>query len=146
MRLANVPDELDVTPIGDEQLVVIVADDHPLAGRKSIALRDLDGQRVVAPPTGSPLRGAFDEPFARARVVPNVVAEADHHEMLLELARAGVGLAVASATSATLVTGRGVAAIPVDPPVVQALALVVRRGHLTPAAAEFRDLAVKLLA
>jgi LysR family cyn operon transcriptional activator len=141
MRVMNVPDDLHVTPIGDERSVVIMANDHPLAGHATIALKDLDGERMIAPKSGTPLRVAFDRLFTRNRLVLDVVAEAESSEMMVELARSGVGLTVASVTSRTLTVPDDARAIPLDPPLVQALGLVTRSGDLSPATAAFRDLA-----
>lgn len=145
MRRIRASDELEVTALGHERLVVIVAESHPLAGRPSVTLRELGGQRFVAPPAGSPLRGEWDLLFQREQVVPDVVVEADHQELMVELARTGAVLALSSETSATPVLQRGARAIPLDPPERPELALVTRRGPLSPAAAAFRQIAVGLV-
>jgi DNA-binding transcriptional LysR family regulator len=141
MRGGAVPDDLAATPIGDEEIVVIVPEGHPFRGRESVRTGELDGQPMVAPPVGSALRATFDAMFAGAHVAADVVVEAENHEMVVELARLGVGLAVTSLTSVPVIDGRVAHAVPLDPPARQGLVLVTRKGPVSPAVSAFLDFA-----
>jgi DNA-binding transcriptional LysR family regulator len=145
MRADAVPTDLHATVVGTESGAVIAPADHPLAARSSVTVRDLDGLPFVVPPAR--LGPRFEALFADGGIVPRVVAEADHGETILELVRAGLGIAVVSAESAAQVAGRGAVVIPFDPPRVVALAAVIRPDEPPdPAAAAFRDVAAERFA
>jgi LysR family transcriptional regulator of gallate degradation len=58
----------------DDQLSIVARSDHPLAGRPSLALRELAREQWIVPRRGTPARGRFEEIFALARIPPPVHA------------------------------------------------------------------------
>jgi len=142
-----VPDDLDSVAVLVDPSVVVVPEGHRLAGRGSVSIADLRGERMVAPLAMSTMRPAFDALFHRHDVEPEVVAEATTNEMVLELVRAGVGCTVTVASSAAAVLGRGALALEIiDQPPNQAVVVTRKRQDPTPAARAFRDLAVESFA
>lgn len=55
--------EFDVTPVGDEQVVLLVRKIHPLAGRVNLALRDLQDQEWIVQEKDNPIREAVSTAF-----------------------------------------------------------------------------------
>jgi DNA-binding transcriptional LysR family regulator len=86
---------LDATPAGlhahrltEIEQVVVLPRAHPLARRKRLSARDLEGERLVLPPAGRPQRAAIE---------PTVAAIARGWELAIKFAELGVGLAVVNA-------------------------------------------------
>jgi LysR family nitrogen assimilation transcriptional regulator len=141
---AHVPDDLDSVPVLVDPSVVVVPEGHPLAGRTSVCIADLRGERIVAPLATSTMRPVFDALLRRRGVEPEVVAEAANDEMVLELVRNGVGCTVTFASSAAPVLGRGAVVLEVADQPPNTFLLVTRiRQDPTPAARAFGELAVK---
>ena len=61
-------------------MLVIVPADHPLAGRRSIRLEELDGCEMVLRPTVSTTRQAFDRALRKAGVTVRPVMEINSRE------------------------------------------------------------------
>ncbi len=97
--------------------VLVVGDEHNLAGRDRVQLRDLDGFDLVVPPPGRPHRRALERALLDAGVAWQPAAEADGWDLLVHFAGLGIG--------ATIVNGcveppAGLVAIPVaDLPAVR---------------------------
>jgi DNA-binding transcriptional LysR family regulator len=140
------PDEagadLDGVLLLEEELVVAVARDHRLAGRRRLTPDALRDETLVAFKPGSALRAAGDATLASAGVAPRIAFESN--ELLTVRAIAARGLAVAILPRG-YVEGpeAGVVGIPFGPrPVRQPLSLLWRAGErLSPAATAFRDFA-----
>jgi DNA-binding transcriptional LysR family regulator len=124
----------------DEELVVAVARDHPLAARKRLRPADLAEHQLVAFKHGSALRARLDAELAAAGVAPRVAFESN--ELLTVRALAAQRLAVAVLPRAYVdVPGSQVVGIAFGPRAIrQPLSLLWRAGErLSPAAAAFRD-------
>ena len=74
--------------------VVVVAEGHPWARRRSVRLRDLHGAPMVIREEGSVTRGAFEAAIQRAGVEPEVVMELGSREAIQEAVAAGIGAGV----------------------------------------------------
>ncbi|MBI3708453.1 MAG: LysR family transcriptional regulator [Proteobacteria bacterium] len=95
----------DVTPdprlatrmLRRDPLVIIVPRGHRWARKGSVALRELDGERMVMREAGSVTRAIFERGLARAGVAVKAVMEIDSREAVREAVAAGLGLGVVSA-------------------------------------------------
>jgi DNA-binding transcriptional LysR family regulator len=67
---------------------------HPLAKKRRIRLRDLEGERLVLPPVGRPHREFVARALSTEGVNYEVSVEASGWELILRYAELGVGLAV----------------------------------------------------
>ena len=140
----SAPDDLDGVPVYVDPGVVVVPEGHRLAGRRSVDIGDLRGERMVAPLETSLMRPVFDALFRRHGVVPEIAAEAATNEMALELARAGVGCTITVASSAAAVATRGAVGLRITEQTPTNVLLVTRRRQEpTPAMRAFRDLAIE---
>jgi DNA-binding transcriptional LysR family regulator len=142
IRMVQVPDDLDVTPIAIEEAVVALPPGFQTASRDFISLHEVSQLRMVAPPQGNPIRTAFDLAFSRLGARPRIVAEAAHQESALALAQAGVGACLASRDNADL-AGSGCVILPLEWPIAVELGLAHVRGRLSPAATAFKQLATR---
>ena len=96
--------------IGAYPQVLMVDEDHALAGREQVSLRDLAGLDLVVPPAGRPHRRSLERALLDAGVPWQPAAEADGWDLLVHLASLGIG--------ATVVNGcvpppEGMVAVPV---------------------------------
>lgn len=74
--------------------VLVVHRSHPLVSAGQVRLRDLDGLALVVPPTGKPHRQSLERALDAAGVDWRVASEADGWDLILHLAKLGVGAAV----------------------------------------------------
>ena len=93
------PSGLATATVSDEELVAAVARGHPLASRRTITLRALQREALVALPRGTGGRTALDGAFAAARLTPRVAFEAGDPLVLMALARRGLGVAIVPASA-----------------------------------------------
>jgi len=137
MRANAVPDELVSVPMGDQQVVVAFpAGTAPRTRR--VTLDSLSGVDVIAPVAGSRVRQVFGSFIAALEVPPRIVAESSDQETTLELARHGVGAALASEKAIGAHTQDGLDIRPVSGLRIP-LAVVTTRWP-SPAALAFREL------
>jgi DNA-binding transcriptional LysR family regulator len=95
--LASPPRDLDATRLGDVGQTVLMPADHPLAARASLAVADLDGQRLILPPPGRPHREALEAALDGAGIRLVVGVEAQGWEPMRRFVGMGLGLAVVNA-------------------------------------------------
>ena len=98
--------ELAVEPLFEEDLVLVLPTEHPLAlshrqGRGSSALRlaELEGLEMLLPLSGTSLRDEIDRAFAAVNVTPEVALELDGLRTLASLCFDGHGPAILPATA-----------------------------------------------
>ncbi len=136
-------DGVALVDLGEEELVVALPADHPLAARRRLRPVELRGEAVVSwPRRNAP--GMHDRIEAQVwgGRRPNVVREEPDDEQVLRAVAAGVGLAVMIGTrlASLRVPGVAVRRFGVPAPTV-GLALAWRPAVAPPAAARFVGLA-----
>ncbi|CAN5527497.1 LysR substrate-binding domain-containing protein [soil metagenome] len=96
--LAHVdPDpRLVAIPYRRHRVVAFCPADHAYARRRSIRLRDLEGQPMIVREAGSTTRRAFEQALDRANVRPRIVMEIGSRESIREAVAKGIGLGVVS--------------------------------------------------
>ena len=91
------PDErVLLIPHRQHPIVVFCRKDHRLARRRSIHLRDLEGERMIVREQGSTTRRAFTAALEAAGVTPNVVMEIGSREGVREAVIHGIGISYVS--------------------------------------------------
>jgi DNA-binding transcriptional LysR family regulator len=83
----------------DEELVAAVEPGHRLAARRSITVRALRDEALIALPRGNGGRTALDRGFAAAGLAADVAFEAGDPRVLMDLARRGMGVAIVPASA-----------------------------------------------
>lgn len=96
--LAHVdPDpRLVAIPYRRHRVIAFCPVDHPFAQRRSIRVRDMEGQRLIVREAGSTTRRAFDQAMREAHVRPQVVMEIGSRESIREAVAKGIGMGVVS--------------------------------------------------
>ncbi|WP_406244863.1 LysR family transcriptional regulator [Streptomyces anulatus] len=130
-----------VVPVGEEEIVLVVPFDDPLAGRSSVALHELADRfwvRCAMEPLidGRPfLEGVCEA----AGFVPRTAVWTEHTSTAVRMAAAGVGVSTAAAHLVRSGIGEDCAVLGVDPPWLRPMG-VFSRVALTGAAAAFTEL------
>lgn len=70
---------------------------HPLARKRTLRLRDLDGERLIVPPPGAPHREALARALEAEGIRWEPAVEAQGWELAARFARMGLGIAVVNA-------------------------------------------------
>lgn len=123
--------DIEWHPLTAERLVLGVPVGHPLAGRASVTVADLDGVELVALRPGSGLRHIADAYFAAHGVVMEPVIEVTELATLRALVRDGVGAALIPDTPAD----PGIVAVPLNDEASRIVGLARNRTRSESAAA-----------
>lgn len=87
-------DEVMFTPVGTENLVVVVPRGHPLSGQKSVDLLQAAEYPLIFYTENSGLRTVIDRMFRQAGAVPNIAYEIEEDGCMAGLAAQNFGIAV----------------------------------------------------
>lgn len=85
---------IQFTPIGTENLVVVVPKDHPLAGREAVFLEEVAAYPQIYYTQNSGLRPVVDKMFEQMRIKPEIVYEIEEDGSMAGLVAQGFGIAV----------------------------------------------------
>ncbi|MGH9294864.1 MAG: LysR family transcriptional regulator [Acidimicrobiales bacterium] len=99
LNLPTGPSELLLTPLFEEDLVLVTSLDHPLAGAGEIGVRALDGVPILLPCRGTALREELDRAAAPLGVTLLCRAEVDGTRLIASLCLEGYGPAILPATA-----------------------------------------------
>jgi DNA-binding transcriptional LysR family regulator len=118
----------ETAPLIREELVLAVAKDHPLAGRKTVKVADLRGVPLVMFREGYDLRSATITACEQAGFHPTFAVEGAEMDGVLRMAAAGVGVAVVP----RMVVERGGPLVPVrlaQPTLSRSVGVAFRRDR-----------------
>jgi DNA-binding transcriptional LysR family regulator len=132
--------EVTITPTGTQRFVLVAAPDGPFPPGRPIRREQLAGQRLIVGQEGTGMRRLVDD-IIGAGVPSRIAVESEHREAILPLVLDGVGMAVVTDAWTPLARQAGALVLDLEPPAHLHIALVNRRGPLTPAARAFFDLA-----
>jgi aminoethylphosphonate catabolism LysR family transcriptional regulator len=90
-------DRFAVLSAVEHPIVLLMAADHPWAGRASVHITELDGQPMVLREPGSATRRRFEAALSEVGVKPLRVLEIGSREAVREAVAAGLGLGVVQA-------------------------------------------------
>jgi DNA-binding transcriptional LysR family regulator len=88
-----------VEPLFDEELIVVVPVDHPLAGADRLSVLDLADHALLLPPPGTSIRVDLDQAATAAGVRLTPKAELDGIRLIASMAFEGYGAAVLPSTA-----------------------------------------------
>jgi LysR family cyn operon transcriptional activator len=108
------PHEFYFEPLYIEEMFLVVAEGHPMAGRKRIRLSEMHRQELVLSSRDSATRQMLDQRFQAVGAEPIVVAEMNSVSGMLSLVRRTRLGAIVSQLAA--VQAEGLRAIPLDNP------------------------------
>lgn len=92
--------DVTVEPLFDEEIVAVLAPDHPLAGADSLTLKELATARLLLPLPDNPLYGHIELAFKQADVPLYAGLEVGSSALVSAMAAAGLGIALVPATAA----------------------------------------------
>ena len=95
--LETIPADMEAVALTTVGQVLVVPRNHPLARRRKVRLKDLEGSRIVVPPAGRPHREMLARMLQSAGVNWQVSVEASGWELILQFVSLGVGVAVVNA-------------------------------------------------
>lgn len=133
---------LDVHRLGDQDLLAVFPPGS-LPRSKPVRLTQLEGVPIVATLPSTSSRQHLEDAFAEARVSPLIAVEAGQREAIMPLVLAGAGVALMPRPLADVAATLGAAVAEIRPRVARTVVLVHRRGELSPAAEQFRELALR---
>jgi LysR family transcriptional activator of glutamate synthase operon len=125
-----------------EELVVVLAPDHPLAGRSEIRMAELASEQFISYREGARLRELLTGAARHAGFEPDIKLESNESRRIIRLVEHGLGVAILPRSDADRAGSRVVAATLVEPALTRDITLAWRadRRH-SPAATEFLELA-----
>jgi LysR family transcriptional activator of glutamate synthase operon len=93
MRTAARPG-LTVTPLGHEEMIVVVNREHPLARQKTVEPADLASLRFILYEKHTAMQNVIDRYFETLGVTPRIAMEVENNEAIKSLVRAGLGASI----------------------------------------------------
>jgi DNA-binding transcriptional LysR family regulator len=123
--------QLEIVPLGHDELVLVAPPSHPIARRARCPLAVLDGQPFIGFDRDIPTRRLVDSLLRHHRVRVSYVMELDNIETIKRSVEAGLGLSLLPApTLAGEIRARTlVARSPMEGPFRRPIGLVYRRGR-----------------
>jgi DNA-binding transcriptional LysR family regulator len=85
---------LTVTPLGLEELVVVLNRAHPLAHKRALQPTDLADLRFILYGRQSAMQDLIDRYFASLGVTPRITMEVENNEAIKSLVRVGLGASI----------------------------------------------------
>jgi DNA-binding transcriptional LysR family regulator len=137
------PRELDARaePFAAHPLAIIAAPEHPLARRRRIAPKTLEGEPFIVREPGSGTRAAMEQFFRDQRIAPAAAMEMASNETIKQAVIANMGLAFVSLHTVALELAAGQLVVLKVPglPLVRRWHIVnIQAKPLSPAAEAFR--------
>ncbi len=130
----------------EEEVVLITARNHDLAGRARVKLDELDGLPLVLPSREFATRRLLDDRMREAQIRPEIAVETNDIDLLLEITRLGAGATVLSRRAVT--DPRDLVLVKItEPSMTRTAALLWRREiYRTAASGAFADMIRDVLA
>jgi len=90
----DVPSNILARRVAKVGAAVVMPRNHPLARKRSVSIRDLRDEPLIAPPAGRPLRATLAQAWAAADQVWSPAVEANGWELMMRFAELGLGVAI----------------------------------------------------
>ena len=107
--------DLAALPIDRRRMTLVLAPDHPLAGRESVHVRELDGEDIVQMPAPHYLRSAFETMQINFGVRPRRAHEAPTQRAVATLVQHGGAVGILDSDVAHNLAGSSLRAVPLEP-------------------------------
>lgn len=140
--------EFDSRVLFRDGFCAVVARDHPLATRRQVAVAEIVDEPILAMPGSSETRGLVEEAFATAGRQLRPKYEMLHHQNLVAMAAAGLGIAVIPETALAGHDGAGEGYRVLrltKPDIRRTIGIITLKGHrASPAATAFTTVLAEL--
>ena len=131
---------LELHPVAQEDLVLVVAGDHRLAGQRSVPITELEQERLVAFAAGATIRETVNQAARQAGFEPAIAFESNDILRIRALVARGLGVAVLPRSDAASPRPE-VTIVELDEALTYGLYVAWRaERRLSPAAVELRRL------
>jgi len=92
--IAKVVDEPDVEfiPFSEEELILLLSPEHPLAGKKRLAFEDISREPVILKETGSKTRMVVNDLYERHGCTPDILMETANADFIKQFVERGEGI------------------------------------------------------
>jgi DNA-binding transcriptional LysR family regulator len=94
MQTDVTPKGLNITPLGTEELVVVLNRDHPLARKTALEPSDLAALRFILYEKNTAMQSLIDRYFELLHITPRITMEVENNEAIKSLVRAGLGASI----------------------------------------------------
>jgi len=134
-------------PFSEEEIVLITAPNHPLAGKTSVPFDEISKEPIIMKENGSGTRRLVNELFARHQCAPDMLMETSNTEFIKQLVQRGDGISflVKEAVSMELKEGRLAAVSLKGSRIFLDVSIAYLKGqHRSPPAQAFLDMLGKL--
>ncbi len=134
-------------PFVRDELRAVLHPSHPLARRRALALRELEGTPFVLYRPDFALHGHILDACRRSGFKPTVVSESSHWDFIVAMVAANIGLALLPQTICRQLDRRQVSSIRMAEPIIPwNVAIIWRRDrHLPPATRAWLEFAQRRL-
>lgn len=85
---------LTMTPLGREELVLVLNREHPLARGRTIEPQDLSSLRFILYKKNTAMQNLIDQFFKSLGVTPRITMEVENNEAIKSMVRAGLGASI----------------------------------------------------
>lgn len=85
---------LTVTPLGREEMIVVLNGEHPLARQKTVEPADLASLRFILYEKNTAMQNVIDRYFESLGITPRVTMEVENNEAIKSLVRVGLGASI----------------------------------------------------
>lgn len=113
--LGPAPEDLAAIPCYEEDMMVVVYEGHPLAGRSSVTLEELRGERFIALCEDSMLDNTFAEMFDRTGFLQDIAATVPAGSDMMRMVQEKLGIALIHGVLETTPPYPGLVCIPLEP-------------------------------
>lgn len=122
------------TLLGRDSLMVFSASNHPLAGRRAVSWRELDGHPLVTLTRQSVIRLLVEVGFETAQIGLVPTYEVAQITTVLAMVEAGLGIAVLPTYALAGARAMGISAAALEPAIVRDIVMITRTGRSVPPA------------
>ena len=86
------PESLDFIPLFQDDMVVIVSEDHPFSLNEEISINEMESQSFIMPKSGCDIQ--LKQLFKENKVSPNVKFELEDNNTILAMVSRGLGISI----------------------------------------------------
>lgn len=115
---------IEIDPLEPVNSVLVVPTGHRLAKKRTVSLKDLDGERMILLSQHSYVRYQVDDAFSSAGVVPEVVVETPSSSIACAMVAAGAGITLVSRWTAEPFAGPGIVVKAIKEPIASRYAII----------------------
>lgn len=126
------PESLEVHPLINEEMLVCLAPDHPLASRKRIAAEQFFEENLILIKEGYFLRETIDRLGQQLQIAPRIIFETNLMLLIKRLVLSGQG--ISTCLQSVLDNETELRGVSFDPPIYFRMGLAWKKGHYLSAA------------